>query len=122
MKSFLKTVIGGAIGCIALYAVGRVAYDAGKRIAREECKYEELKQKNQEMENQHVLSTEEQSNELICNAEKKRGKASSIKNVIGIFAKRNSILRSIIRNPEDHKIEAWFDNEELHMNVSRRNL
>lgn len=42
VKSFVKTVVGGAIGLIALYVVGRVAYQAGHDVAVAEQHYNRL--------------------------------------------------------------------------------
>jgi hypothetical protein len=36
MKTFLKTLIGGALGLGALYAVGKICYEAGKDMAEVE--------------------------------------------------------------------------------------
>ena len=40
MKTFLKTLIGGALGLGALYVVGKVCYEAGKDVAEVERQLE----------------------------------------------------------------------------------
>lgn len=41
MKTFLKTLIGGALGIGALYVVGKVCYEAGKDVAEIEHQLKE---------------------------------------------------------------------------------
>lgn len=119
MKSFVETVVGGAVGLIALYVVGRVAYEAGKEMAREECLYEDLQRKNRELESRCVpVEPEEESKELAVRKEKK--KTSKILSVIGFMAGKNTMLGHLMREPEDHRVEAYVDGDELHVNVRRR--
>lgn len=40
MKTFLKTLIGGALGVGALYVVGKICYEAGKDVAKVEQQIE----------------------------------------------------------------------------------
>lgn len=40
MKTFLKTLIGGALGVGALYVVGKICYEAGKDVAKAEQQIE----------------------------------------------------------------------------------
>lgn len=123
MKSFVETVVGGAVGLIALYVVGRVAYEAGKEIAREECRYEELQRKNQELESRCVptVSDEEPQAMTVRHPEKKERRKSGIMSVIGIMGGKNAMLRHLMQEPEDHQVEAYVDGDELHVNVRRRN-
>ena len=55
MKSFLKTLIGGALGLGALYVVGKVCYEAGKDVA--------------EVERQLELGKPPEANEVECSEE-----------------------------------------------------
>lgn len=91
MKNFVNTVVGGAVGLIALYAVARIAYSAGYNMAEAEIRYEQL--------------TESRDAERIPERKK------------GVFGKKGSILSRMIRKPEDHKIEAYVDGGELRVNV-----
>lgn len=123
MKSFVETVVGGAVGLIALYVVGRVAFEAGKGIAREECKYEELQRKNQELENRCVptVTDEDVQAMAVRKPERKDRKRSGIMSIVGIMGGKNSMLRHLMQDPEDHRVEAYVDGDELHVNVRRRN-
>ena len=52
MKTFLKTLIGGALGLGALYVVGKICYEAGKDVAEVE---RQLREKEPEKtDDQHV--------------------------------------------------------------------
>ena len=50
MRTFLKTIIGGGLGLAALYLVAYGAYSAGKKVAKEECRYAQLKSESEKME------------------------------------------------------------------------
>ena len=52
MKTFLKTLIGGALGVGALYVVGKICYEAGKDVAEVERQLRE--EKPEESGIQHV--------------------------------------------------------------------
>ena len=52
MKTFLKTIIGGALGLGALYVVGKICYEAGKDVAEVERQLRE--EKPEEPSIQHV--------------------------------------------------------------------
>ena len=41
MGSFVKTVVGGALAILALYAVGKATYQLGKEVAQEEARLHE---------------------------------------------------------------------------------
>lgn len=48
MKTFLKTLIGGALGLGALYAVGKICYEAGKEVGQVEQQLETKTKENVE--------------------------------------------------------------------------
>lgn len=50
MKTFLGTIIGGAIGVAALYVVGKIAYRAGVDVGRAEERYEMMQNSSEEKE------------------------------------------------------------------------
>ena len=53
MKTFLKTLIGGALGVGALYVVGKICYEAGKDVAEVERQLEASKTEDPEMK-EHI--------------------------------------------------------------------
>lgn len=50
MKTFLKTLIGGALGLGALYVVGKVCFEAGKDVAEVERQLEQKTAEKSDME------------------------------------------------------------------------
>ena len=120
MKSFVETVVGGAVGLIALYVVGRVAYEAGREIAREECRYDELKQKNEDLEARIISDEPAAQTAAVAVRRPEKKRTSGIMNVVGMLFRKNTTVGNLIRNPEDHQVEAYVDGEELHLNVRRR--
>ena len=57
MKTFLKTVIGGALGLGALYVVGKICYEAGKDVAEVERQLEQSKTEEPEAK-EHIEQIE----------------------------------------------------------------
>ncbi len=136
MKSFLETVIGGAIGMIALYVVGKVAYQAGKEVAKAECEYEALRKDvnkdgsgttvahgvNQDGEEVSVVweRTDADSKQTPGSCSKRSGKLSMALNAMKLFRRKDSVIGDLVKHPEAHKIEAFVEGNDLHINVSKR--
>lgn len=129
MNGFLKTVIGGAIGMAALYAVGKMAYSMGKEVAGAEQHLADLKK---QAEAQAEAQTERDGTEGLPMDEKQAGyiyvkkddtgktpisRWTLLKNSMGLFRKKDSLLRDMIRHPEAHRLEAFTDSKGLHVNV-----
>jgi hypothetical protein len=124
MKEFVSTVIGGAIGLVALYVVGRVAYKAGKDMGKAESRYYELQRRSNEMEeklnNGSITGDPEKleiKSESIPSGEKKSGLFKPVRN---LFHNKASIIGSLLSHPEKHRVEAFVDGQELHVNVIPR--
>lgn len=130
MKSFVSTVVGGAIGLVALYVVGRVAYQAGRDVARAEQHYEEVRRKSVELETSrsetdgHVEeSSAEKVKEMAVVEAVPVHKSSRLGLLMGIkrlAGKKESVIGKLVRHPESHRIEAFVEGEELHVNVKPR--
>lgn len=124
MKDFVSTVVGGAIGLVALYVVGRVAFQAGHDIAEAEYRYETAQRKavvkEQEPETTGEDDAEEELVEVPTPAKKpsKLGMLFSLRKVFG--KKGTSVVSELIQNPENHVIEACVKGREIHVNVKPR--
>lgn len=112
MKGFIETVVGGAIGLVALYVVGRVAYQAGHDAAEMEHRYSEIQKKMEEK----PQSKDEPSKEDVAIATIPVPKKSVLSSIFGLkrlSGKKESVIGRLIHHPENHQIEAYIDGEEL---------
>ncbi len=130
MKSFLSTVIGGAIGLAALYVVGKVAYQMGYDMAEAEHRYNDVQEKTEELErpsrkeDEGMPETTDQATEETAIAvdtpvrrQSKLGLMVGLKKMLG---KKDSVLSNLVHNPEAHRLEAFVDGGGLHVNVKPR--
>lgn len=122
MKGFVGTVISGAIGLAALYAVGKISFQAGYDIAEAEFRYEQL-QRGIETKTAKTLYANDkpvveysEPEEVI--PEKKQSKIGMLFGMRKLFSKNGgSVVGDIIQNPENHVIEACVKGREIHVNV-----
>lgn len=130
VKSFVSTVVGGAIGLIALYVVGRVAYQAGHDVAVAEQRYNRLlkesgtKEIPEHEEHDDQNEPHETENDIVSNVElvpvKRQSKLAKLGMMLGLgnlAAKKESVIGKLIRNPEAHRIEAYVDGDEVRVNI-----
>lgn len=130
VKSFVSTVVGGAIGLIALYVVGRVAYQAGHDVAMAEQRYNRLLKESETKEIPTHEEHDEQNephaseNDDVTHVElvpvKRQSRLAKLGAMLGIgklAAKKDSVLGRLIRNPEAHRIEAYVDGDEVRVNI-----
>ena len=105
MKQFFSTLIGGALGLVALYVVGKVAYQTGYDICDLEHRREELEKE---------VPTEEKEPESEPEAPKKKR--------LGILngVKKASVISRLIKHPDDHRIEAYVDGEDVQVRIKPR--
>lgn len=130
MKTFVETVVGGAIGLIALYVVSKVAFQAGQELATAECAYKELqkkttkhdeKEKTEDASPSEPDETESSKDGIILEpVSKKPGKLSLAFAAMKLFRQKDSVIGNLIKHPEDHKIEAFVDGEDIHIDVRKR--
>lgn len=127
MKTFVKTVIGGALGFIALYAVGHVAYQTGRDMAKAECRYRALSQPNRDAQPIENLSDEEglleEENTAIVMPAAPVHKPSRMGIFAGmrkLFARKQGVLGKLMQHPEQHQVEAFIEGSEIHVNVKPR--
>lgn len=102
LKKVVETIVGGAIGMIALYAVAKVAYSAGQDVAKAEYR--------------HSAGTEDPPEEKPKKVSK-LGMLMGLKRMSG-FGKQ-SALGDIFSNPEDHRIEAYVKEGEVHIDIKK---
>lgn len=128
MESFVKTVVGGMIGIAALYVVGKVAYQAGHDMAEMECRYRAMEKKahadiqnGEEEATQEPTEAEETEEQAIIVPEvKKQSKLGMMLGLKRMMGKKESVLGKLIHHPEAHRIEAFVQGEEIHVNVKPR--
>ncbi|MEG1514918.1 MAG: hypothetical protein RSD95_08555 [Clostridia bacterium] len=134
LKNLAETLIGGAIGAVALYVVGRFAYQAGQEVAREECRYNAMRSANEERrekvdpptcEQQAVAKPQEAAivPRPVVTEYLPRKKQSKMELLFGarkLFGDRKSILGDLVHDPEAHKFEAFVEGDELQIHVKRR--
>lgn len=130
MKTFLETVIGGAVGAIALYVVGKVAYQAGKEMAKAECEYEALHKEGDKNKSDTAIAHGVNQDGEEADAESKQNivrvprehssKLSMALNAVKLFRRKDSVIGNLMKHPEDHKIEAFVEGGDLRINVSKR--
>lgn len=91
-RRIVETIAGGAIGLAALYTVATISFSAGYDSAERRIPDEKVE---------------------------KVGK-------LGLFAslakasRKTSVLGSFSKNPEDHKIEAYVEDGEIHITVRKK--
>ena len=118
MSSFIKTVVGGAIGLAALYVVGRIAYQVGHDVAEVEHRKTEMPQIKKEEEKN--ASDSPSSEERLAAAVIPIPKKSFLSSIFGLKRltdKKESVIGRLIHHPEMHQIEAYIDGEELRVKV-----
>lgn len=136
MKSFVETVVGGAIGLIALYVVGKVAYQAGKEMAKAECEYEALRNKTDgdntsetitlhgaDADGEEVAETimkKPTAQTTSIRPAKKSGKLAMAFSAMKLLRRKDSVIGDLVKHPEAHKIEAFVEGDDLRINVSKR--
>lgn len=130
MKGFAGTVVRGAIGLVALYVVGKIAFQAGHDIAQAECRYEQLQrgidaktarqadQETPEEDKNETVIPEETTD--IAIPEKKQSKLGMMFGLRRMVGRKESVLGKLIHHPEAHRIEAFVQGEEIHVNVKPR--
>lgn len=133
-KKIAETIIGGAIGAIALYAVGKLAYQAGQEVAREECRYNAMRRVNERTRDKVAPPTSE-AEEVIEPTEtaimpssavtehrpcKKQSKLGLLFGAKRVFGNKKSVLGNLVHDPEAHKFEAFVEGDELQIHVKRK--
>lgn len=119
VKKIVETVVGGSIGLLALYVVAHVAYDAGHKMAMAECRYEQLNQKDPQIER-------EETPEVLPEGApekpvRKIGRMGFMAGIGKILSKNGgSVLGRIVQNPDDQKIEMYVDGETFRVDVKPR--
>lgn len=99
VKKILRTVVGGAIGVLSLYAVARVAYAAGKEAA--ESDQEETADVYSETRKVGEVPVKEQPQ-----------KYSKVGFFTGLVrARKSRALGDLVNHPEKHRFEAELDED-----------
>jgi len=128
LKKIVETIVAGTIGFAALYVVAKLSYNAGHEIAQTERYCEELaKYKNAEESTILEKNKEEggKTLETPCAPKpvKKYGKLNlflGIKSMMGRGSGNGSVLGDLVEDPEGHKLEAYINEGEVHINIKKR--
>ena len=101
-----------------------------KALATAECAYKELQKKT--TENDEKEKTEDSSPSepdetepardgiILEPVSKKPGKLSLALAAMKLFHQKDSVIGNLIKHPEAHKIEAFVDGEDIHIDVRKR--
>lgn len=130
-KKIAETIVAGAIGMIALYTMGTIAYHAGQNVAREECRYHAMRRANERMKSvEHPDALPEETNSekdltvveggAIPLSRKKQDKLGLFFGARQLLRNRRSVIGNLIQSPEDHKFEAFVQGDELQIHVKRK--
>lgn len=129
-KKTVETIIGGALGLLTLYAVGRVCFQAGQDYAV--MRYETCPEiKQPEPKTIEASSKEEESKTEVAlmpvdtpaPVPVQRKKKSALSVLFGagrILGNRKSVIGNLVKNPEDHRFEAFVEGDELQIHVRRK--
>lgn len=104
-KKTMETIIGGAIGMLALYAVAKVAYSAG--YERAESDHEQPEEVGEETPVTDIPA-------------KKVGKLSFLWGLRKMMGKKESAIGDLLNNPEEHQVEAYVEEGEIHVNIKKK--
>ena len=131
-KKLVEVVVCGAIGAAALYVVGKIAYQAGREMGHEESRYRAMHQTNVKHQKPEPVQEEpksvatETALTVVEEAEphveprKKQNKLSLLFGAGKLFGTKRTVLGQLVRNPEDHKFEAYVEGDELQIHVKRK--
>lgn len=136
LKKTAETIVSGAFGLIALYVVGKIAYQAGKEVAREECRFRALQKENdqrvmratsQAIEDSSAGDMEVKPEAAMVPVDapthiqrKKKNKLPLLFGAGRILGNKRSVIGHLMRSPEDHKFEAFVEGDELQIHVRRK--
>lgn len=133
-KKLAEVVVCGAIGAAALYVVGKIAYQAGREMGHEESRYRAMHQTNvkhkkpEHVQEEPESAATETALTVVEEAEphveprKKQSKLSLLFGAGRLFGSKRTVLGQLVRNPEDHKFEAYVEGDELQIHVKRKEV
>lgn len=127
-RKMVETFISGAIGLAALYVVAKVAYEAGHDMAEVERRFEE-QYGSEECDSDKTEDDTELNGVAQETGEKaKRPTMPAKPSKLGMFLSIRkffgkgpaSVLGGLMSNPEDHQLEAYMQQGEVHINIKKR--
>ena len=131
-KKTVETIVGGALGLLTLYAVGRVCFQAGQDYAAMRYEtYPEIKQLESKSIKASLKEEEDKTEAALIPADNpvpvpvpvQRKKKSALSVLFGagrILGNRKSVIGNLVKNPEDHRFEAFVEGDELQIHVRRK--
>jgi len=120
-RKIVETVVGGAIGLAALYAVAKVAFSAGQEMADMERRYHDLGGAKVDIQVLEGSQTETKEACETASAAKTNGKLGVLLGLKRMLGKsKPSVMKDLMSNPEDHKLEAYINEGEVHINIKKR--
>lgn len=129
-KKTVETIVGGALGLLTLYAVGRVCFQAGQDYAAMRYEtYPEIKQLESKSIKASLKEEEDKTEAALIPADNpvpvpvQRKKKSALSVLFGagrILGNRKSVIGNLVKSPEDHRFEAFVEGDELQIHVRRK--
>lgn len=118
LKKMAETLVSGALGMLALYVVGRLSYQAGQEMAREEARYQQMQRARlegaQAPDTPDTPRTAEEKEQPLPIAPRRRG---GLLNMALGAGRHGGMLKQLLREPEAHRLEACVDGDALQIRV-----
>ena len=121
MKKIVQTIVEGTVGLLALYVVARTAYDAGHRMAKAECRYEQLSRKEAVKSAEAESKDEEPTPEPV-----KLIKAPARPGWTGVLSKfgkavcGRGVIGRILKDPDGQRVEMYVEDDTFRIDVKSR--
>ena len=120
-RKLIESIIGGAMGLAALYAVAKVAYAAGHDMAEAERKYDELCASGSVGSEPAAEQHEAESKICIAKPTRKRNRLGLLFGLKKFLGKGNrSVITDLVSEPEEHQLEAYIKEGEIHVDIRKR--
>ena len=120
-RKIVETVVGGALGLAALYAVAKVAFSAGQEMADMERRYHDLGGAKVDVRVLEGTQTDAKDTHETASTAKTNGKLGVLFGLKRMLGKsKPSVVKDLMSDPEDHKLEAYIDEGEVHINIKKR--
>jgi hypothetical protein len=123
-KKIVETLVGGAIGLTALYVVAKVSFTAGMDVAEAEFRRDAAPLQKDAPDDipdqsEEVDEVEEVPDRTV--PERPQNKLEMLLGFRKLLGRKNrSVLGGLVNDPEDHTLEAYINEGEVHINIKRR--
>ena len=122
-KKAVETIVGGAVGVVALFVVAKVAYTVGQEITDVEHRYNDLASRSKKLA--ALENAAEKDVALVADAPpmlpKRRSTLGMLTGLKGIFGKgAPSVMGDFVSSPEEHKLEAYIHEGEIRIDIKKK--